>query len=50
LGDAEHGSEVFEDFLSSLGDRINMKGWDKYRGDFSNKGTRHHHSYIYFAG
>lgn len=33
----EHGSEVFEDFLSSLGDRINMKGWDKYRGDFSNK-------------
>jgi hypothetical protein len=32
------GSEEFEDFLTLLGgERINMKGWDKYRGDFSNK-------------
>jgi hypothetical protein len=37
---------VFEDFLSSLGDRINMKGWDKYRGDFSNKGTRQPHIHL----
>lgn len=35
----EHGSEGFEEFLSTLGERINMKGWDKYRGDFSNKGA-----------
>jgi hypothetical protein len=33
----EHGSEGFEDFLSLLGDRICLKGWEKYRGDFSNK-------------
>ncbi|KAL6046391.1 Rap1 GTPase-activating protein 1, variant 2 [Balamuthia mandrillaris] len=34
------GSQGFEDFILCLGDKINMLGWDKYRGDFSNKAAQ----------
>jgi hypothetical protein len=28
----EHGSMGFERFLSLLGDRVKLKGWNKFRG------------------
>jgi len=33
----QHGSEAFEEFLDFLGDRIKLKGWDKYRGGLDTK-------------
>lgn len=35
---AESGSEKFEQFLNLLGERIRLKGWDKYRGGLDIKG------------
>ncbi|KAH1022832.1 hypothetical protein HUJ04_012161 [Dendroctonus ponderosae] len=34
----EHGSNKFEQFLTLLGDRVRLKGWDKYRGGLDTKG------------
>lgn len=34
----ECGSEKFEQFLNLLGERIKLKGWDKYRGGLDIKG------------
>ena len=35
---AEKGSPGFERFLETLGERIRLKGWDKYRGGLDVKG------------
>lgn len=35
---AEGGSPGFERFLETLGERIRLKGWDKYRGGLDVKG------------
>jgi len=35
---AERGSPGFESFLEILGERIRLKGWDKYRGGLDVKG------------
>lgn len=35
---AERGSPGFERFLEILGERIRLKGWDKYRGGLDVKG------------
>ncbi|XP_060525674.1 GTPase-activating Rap/Ran-GAP domain-like protein 3 isoform X2 [Cylas formicarius] len=34
----ENGSSRFDQFLSLLGDKIRLKGWDKYRGGLDIKG------------
>lgn len=34
----ECGSQKFEEFLSLLGEKIRLKGWDKYRGGLDIKG------------
>ncbi|CAG9769363.1 unnamed protein product [Ceutorhynchus assimilis] len=34
----EHGSSNFDRFLALLGDKIRLKGWDKYRGGLDAKG------------
>ncbi|XP_022237896.1 GTPase-activating Rap/Ran-GAP domain-like protein 3 [Limulus polyphemus] len=34
----ENGSKNFDQFLSLLGERIRLKGWDKYRGGLDVKG------------
>lgn len=28
----EHGSDEFNEFLDVIGDRINLQGWNKFRG------------------
>lgn len=35
---AEMGSENFDDFLQVLGDRVTLKGWDRFRGGLDVKG------------
>lgn len=39
---AEAGSPEFDRFVSLLGDKIRLKGWDKYRGGLDVKGTSIH--------
>jgi len=34
----ENGSEEFNQFVSLLGNRVRLKGWDKYRGGLDVKG------------
>ena len=34
----EHGSAEFDEFLDILGDRIKLKGWDKFRGGLDVQG------------
>jgi len=34
----EHGSPEFDEFLDILGDRIKLKGWDKFRGGLDVQG------------
>lgn len=34
----ERGSKEFERFLTILGNKIRLKGWDKYRGGLDVKG------------
>lgn len=36
----ERGSKEFERFLTILGNKIRLKGWDKYRGGLDVKGTK----------
>ena len=36
----ERGSKEFERFLAILGNKIRLKGWDKYRGGLDVKGNR----------
>lgn len=36
---AESGSPGFEKFLDILGEKIRLRGWDKYRGGLDVKGT-----------
>ena len=36
---AEAGSPEFDRFARLLGDKIRLKGWDKYRGGLDVKGT-----------
>lgn len=36
---AEFGSEKFDQFLNLLGDKIRLRGWDKYRGGLDIKGN-----------
>jgi hypothetical protein len=35
----EAGSPEFDRFVSLLGDKVRLKGWDKYRGGLDVKGT-----------
>jgi len=35
---SENGSEEFNQFISLLGNRVRLKGWDKYRGGLDVKG------------
>lgn len=35
----ETGSEEFNQFISLLGNRVRLKGWDKYRGGLDVKGN-----------
>lgn len=37
----ETGSEEFNQFISLLGNRVRLKGWDKYRGGLDVKGDRY---------
>lgn len=34
----EIGSPAFDEFISLLGEKIRLKGWDKYRGGLDVKG------------
>lgn len=36
----ERGSKEFERFLTILGNKIRLKGWDKYRGGLDVKGKK----------
>lgn len=36
----ERGSKEFERFLTILGNKIRLKGWDKYRGGLDVKGKQ----------
>ena len=36
---AEHGSEAFEDFLGCLGEKIRLKGWEKFNGGLDTERT-----------
>lgn len=38
---SETGSEEFDRFINLLGDRVRLKGWDKYRGGLDVKGERY---------
>lgn len=35
---SENGNDEFNAFISLLGDKIRLKGWDKYRGGLDTKG------------
>ena len=35
---AEEASQDFEDFLDVLGERVRLKGWDRFRGGLDVKG------------
>lgn len=37
----ETGSEEFNQFISLLGNRVRLKGWDKYRGGLDVKGDHY---------
>lgn len=37
----EHGSEEFEEFLQLLGQRIKLRGWERFRGGLDVKGMVH---------
>lgn len=43
----ETGSEEFNQFISLLGNRVRLKGWDKYRGGLDVKGVTSFHIIIY---
>lgn len=36
---AEEGSESFDEFLGVIGDKIRLKGWERYRGGLDVKGN-----------
>jgi hypothetical protein len=36
---SEHGNEDFMKFVSLLGDRISLRGWDKFRAGLDVKGS-----------
>lgn len=38
LDDIEFGSEAFEEFLTVLGEKIRLKGWERFRGGLDVKG------------
>ncbi|XP_066244731.1 GTPase-activating Rap/Ran-GAP domain-like protein 3 isoform X2 [Euwallacea similis] len=48
----EYGSPNFDQFLTLLGDKIRLKGWDKYRGGLDTKGdmTGKHSRYTVYEG
>lgn len=35
----EEGSENFDEFLSVIGEKIRLKGWERYRGGLDVKGN-----------
>ena len=45
---AERGSKEFERFLAILGNKIRLKGWDKYRGGLDVKGTPERLVFFFF--
>ena len=34
---SEHGSPAFDEFLELIGDKVKMKGFNKYRAQLDNK-------------
>ncbi|XP_050432904.1 GTPase-activating Rap/Ran-GAP domain-like protein 3 [Adelges cooleyi] len=48
----ENGSEEFNQFVSLLGNRVRLKGWDKYRGGLDVKGdmTGDYSAYTIYEG
>lgn len=36
----ENGSEKFDEFLSILGEKITLKGWERFRGGLDVKGKK----------
>lgn len=38
--DEEFGSESFNEFLSVLGEKIKLRGWERFRGGLDVKGKR----------
>ncbi|XP_015374052.1 PREDICTED: GTPase-activating Rap/Ran-GAP domain-like protein 3 [Diuraphis noxia] len=48
----ENGSEEFNQFVSLLGNRVRLKGWDKYRGGLDVKGdmTGEYSAYTIYEG
>lgn len=45
----ESSGPAFEEFLDLLGDRVRLKGWEKYRAQLDNKSeltTRTHHTHV----
>lgn len=48
---SETGSEEFDRFINLLGDRVRLKGWDKYRGGLDVKGEHYFvFNWYYFPG
>ena len=43
----EHGSEDFNRFLKLLGDRVRLKGWEKFKAGLDCKCTYVSGTYIY---
>lgn len=44
---AEEASQDFEDFLDVLGERVRLKGWDRFRGGLDVKGKIYTKTYIH---
>lgn len=40
----ESSGPAFEEFLDLLGERVRLKGWEKYRAQLDNKSELHTHS------
>lgn len=39
----ESSGPAFEEFLDLLGERVRLKGWEKYRAQLDNKSEQHSH-------
>lgn len=38
IANTEYGSEAFDEFLAVLGEKITLKGWERFRGGLDVKG------------
>lgn len=40
---AEEGSDNFDEFLAVIGEKIRLKGWERYRGGLDVKGNNYYY-------